>query len=672
MDHRRGGHRRLLLKDYIIQTMREGKNGLDLYEVPMGYGKTRTVAQAINEYVGDPDHRRRIIFLTSLNKNLPEDELLAAFGGNEEEYRRNVLRVRSCFDEVIEKLEGLEVPEEFQTEAYHALLSAVQEYRQAVYEPGAGASNIKDLRDRVNKAERSMRKEIREMLERLYPDKDMRIGAIVVEPQYEWIKELYPAALIEYYPVVLMSMNMFLLQSAAIIEPSYAFLTSDLVRDAIVCIDEFDATRETIERQLIKDEMTNPERIMRYGEADKDGRLHTPEGIISYLAERATVIGVSASAEFRTVLGNYDLASLEQQLGDAYHLTPLELQTRIRAEMNEVWKPYRDGRVNICTEMVPSYDVSDVHDECMSFCNWIEYGKACGDLICNAAHDKFHRQRYCNIARAMHTFCKKGIGSMLYLGMSVPGPAKKNMDADVLREMFNIMLQDCGLNRDRGTEPLMSALQNLVFLCGDHYEEDRETLRRRLAAGERTMIVSTYQTIGAGQNLQYSVPDGVETVELVPCVDENDTRHFYKDIDAIYLADITHLTPNIYSGEDLTQEECIRVRRQIKALLNHGEIRTDEADAMLSMIEQPATERALDERHWIYWTPSMRAQVARDVMQAVGRICRTYRKSPEINIMVEERLLRRLDAVELSRHIIPPEVEAIVNLKREQSVRRCA
>ena len=98
------------MKDYILEIMKAGQKGLYLCELPTGYGKTYNAVQAMKAYADTGDHKKKIIYLTTLNKNLPEAELLAAFGGDEAEYQRRVLRIRSNFDEVTEKLENLQIP----------------------------------------------------------------------------------------------------------------------------------------------------------------------------------------------------------------------------------------------------------------------------------------------------------------------------------------------------------------------------------------------------------------------------------------------------------------------------------------------------------------------------------------------------------------------------------
>ena len=80
--------------------MQQQKHGLYLCELPTGNGKTFESAKAMKEYADSIKDNKKIIYLTTLNKNLPEDVLKAAYG-SEELYKRNVLRLRSNFDEVV-------------------------------------------------------------------------------------------------------------------------------------------------------------------------------------------------------------------------------------------------------------------------------------------------------------------------------------------------------------------------------------------------------------------------------------------------------------------------------------------------------------------------------------------------------------------------------------------
>ena len=88
--------------------MKQGKQGLYLCELPTGNGKTYASAQAMKEYAETIEDNRKIIYITTLNKNLPEEALKAAYN-DDILYKQNVLRIRSNFDEVVEKINDIAV-----------------------------------------------------------------------------------------------------------------------------------------------------------------------------------------------------------------------------------------------------------------------------------------------------------------------------------------------------------------------------------------------------------------------------------------------------------------------------------------------------------------------------------------------------------------------------------
>ena len=66
-------------KQYIDSVLNDNVNGLFLCELPTGYGKTYTITNCMREYAANPNNTRKIIYLTTLNKNLPEEDLKRAY-----------------------------------------------------------------------------------------------------------------------------------------------------------------------------------------------------------------------------------------------------------------------------------------------------------------------------------------------------------------------------------------------------------------------------------------------------------------------------------------------------------------------------------------------------------------------------------------------------------------
>lgn len=82
-----------MLKDYLLDVMQQHEHGLYMCELPTGNGKTYDSARAMKEYTDSIGNDTKIIYLTTLNKNLPEDALRAAYG-SEELY--NALNLMIC------------------------------------------------------------------------------------------------------------------------------------------------------------------------------------------------------------------------------------------------------------------------------------------------------------------------------------------------------------------------------------------------------------------------------------------------------------------------------------------------------------------------------------------------------------------------------------------------
>ena len=62
---------------------------------------------------------------------------------------------------------------------------------------------------------------------------------------------MYPAVFTDDYKIILMSVSKFMKRNSILIDSSYEFLNSDLIENAVIVIDEFDATKDTIQSELI-------------------------------------------------------------------------------------------------------------------------------------------------------------------------------------------------------------------------------------------------------------------------------------------------------------------------------------------------------------------------------------------------------------------------------------
>lgn len=242
-----------------------------------------------------------------------------------------------------------------------------------------------------------------------------------------------------------------------------------------------------------------------------------------YLAGKATVFGISATAEIDTVVGNYDLRYLKEQLKEKFHKTPGYLKEKTRIALGERWSAYTDGEINVHGEIISS-DIQgfNAEDYCKTFMN-AEFARYSANIITNTTDNEYQIIRYCNVLKAMCNFNKnEDIQSMLYLGMALPKKNNSSMDEGVLLHLFEysqLAVQKNG--------------SSVCFLRGDNFGQDKEELQQKLTCGEKIFVMSSYQTIGAGQNLQYKIPKGRKVVQLGEFT-EGDKRFLYKDFDALH------------------------------------------------------------------------------------------------------------------------------------------
>ena len=95
--------------------------------------------------------------------------------------------------------------------------------------------------------------------------------------------------------------------------------------------------------------------------------------------------------------------------------------------------------------------------------------------------------------------------------------------------------------------------------------------------------MSSYKTTGAGQNLQYHISNIENFIRLGNGAENNDSRYSKKDIDAIFLGDITNIAVNIYNEEGLDKESLLKYFFQIEYLYENDEISYKTLDDLIKL-----------------------------------------------------------------------------------------
>ena len=243
----------------ILKKYSEKKNGLLVVVMPTGSGKTYSANNFMVDSALDPAFTRKIFYLTTQKKNLPKENDFDKFlkpSDDRQKLKEKYLRVESNLDSVTCGLNKAEVKN-----AIPKSIKETEEYKQLINI----INNIEDLKSIKNeycnqekeRARQEIEPQFRRMLqyrlEKEFRNVKDRIKAIRENDKWSWIKELYPSVLIRDKDIICMTMDKFLMPFSLIAEPDVRLENSNIIDNAIIIIDEFDATKENVLKNIISD-----------------------------------------------------------------------------------------------------------------------------------------------------------------------------------------------------------------------------------------------------------------------------------------------------------------------------------------------------------------------------------------------------------------------------------
>ena len=226
---------------------------------------------------------------------------------------------------------------------------------------------------------------------------------------------------------------------------------------------------------------------------------------------------------------------------------------------------------------------------------------------------------------------------------TIPG-TKDLINKNFLEEVFNI------LGKDKYT------FKNNVYILkgGADYDTNKSVLQNRLANGEKILVISTYSTIGAGQNLQYKIPEDVPIVKV-----NGFTASQEKDFDAIYLDKPTNLLTKLEQYD--TPENLVRYIAQTEYFKESGEISyrlsrklIEDAFKTVFFGQKCVANSLKDKQSYISYATKM-------IVQALGRICRTNMKPPQIHIFYDAEIGKFIDKEICNKNLLNPEFKALLD-----------
>ena len=397
----------------------------------------------------------------------------------------------------------------------------------------------------------------------------------------------------------------------------------------------------------------------------------TPESIMAFIAENALVFAISATAAIPSATGNYCRDYLKDVLKDKFHSLPEEdagLTDYIRKELETRNEPYRN-EIGIEVSDVPE-DEELIKERLINCFADKESAKLCLNKIefetSELGEEKcsYYANKYMRLAYVVRLFAnQKDQQTLLYLGKALPkdsdGSTLKKNVLDYIMEMANI---DAGL---KGLNMIQPAI-----LTSSNFDETKEQICERLKNGEKLIIFSSYQTVGAGQNLQYPVNE-LYRDNVVTLPHSYNYEKEERDIDSIYLDDITYLTENINDVKHFDIKRNMYHLMQVMECFGNYEISVEAkrelVKAGFNSLQNilPKCNVSLNDAQ------SIKFHVTRDVIQAVGRMGRTCLRNKHISIYIYEKVLRQLDYNTLMAEFNSEEVKAIGKKLKTKEVTAC-
>lgn len=385
---------------------------------------------------------------------------------------------------------------------------------------------------------------------------------------------------------------------------------------------------------------------------------NTPEKILLFMAKHTKVIGLSATCRINSVLSNYALDYLREELKDKFMFLSEESYESLKSEQEFKWKAYKDGRVNIIVDSVDSgVENKSISERLSCICNNADLQKVFTNKLSNLALSKnnadYYQKRYCNIFEVLKRFIENSeIKSFLCLNMALPKDKEPYLDFKLINEFAEYY---CEIHK--------FPVPEIRILNSNNFDCQKDSLLNDLTNGKKIFVFSSYKTIGAGQNLQYAIPENEEVLTIYKRPGKSNKKDNTKDFDGIYLGDITNVVTNINDVENISLKELLEYLFEVKYLYSNFEIGPTVFAQLIQIGFKAYSSKkdysnALDS---LRYCASVRRKATRDVIQAVGRLCRTFNKKKNVYIYTNNSLLATIDNSCVRRDIINPELEALFN-----------
>lgn len=385
------------------------------------------------------------------------------------------------------------------------------------------------------------------------------------------------------------------------------------------------------------------------------------ERILVLLAKKAIVIGLSATCNIDSVLSNYSLRYLKENLEDSFHLIGDEDHKRIKDTYSMLNKKYesKDIQVHI-EEVIDCLNLDMKGMICTVFEDFKVQRKVERIFSCNGINDLYSIKRYLIMAQVYQYFIlHEDIRSFLCLNNALPKENSK-FDLCILKKLLDVVNEENSFDKND--------VHIEVLKSGISFDADKKDILERLSNGEKVFVISAYATIGAGQNMAYKLPEHSDTINLTDFSNKKDGRNYKKDFDGIYLGNINNVVTNLLDMDsDFDESDLLHCLIELENLYENNEITHHTLNkgiqSAYEKLKNPKTKVFLNE---IQGCRSVRLFKTKQIIQAIGRLSRSFNKNKTIHILVTKDIVHSFDTTVLETEILSPETMQLAMYAKER------
>jgi len=381
---------------------------------------------------------------------------------------------------------------------------------------------------------------------------------------------------------------------------------------------------------------------------------NTPEKFLSEIAQHTFIVGISATALNKSVTSNFKIEYLRNKFPkDFFYLNMKELNELEKLYVEAKQDKIENYKVEIIDYNIDKDDEYSFKKEAKelfddeSVNNWIERHQ-----------ERYHINRYFKIVKSYLAFKENAdIQSFLCLLTTYPKKETDIYGGGINKEYLDYLIQLAlkkhyiKYNKDKALYFIYNSETKTQF-------EYENRIKSKLKNGEKIFVISVYQALGIGKNIQYKVLN-------------NTGIEIEKDFDAIYLDKPTFLLEKI-SGEykEIENEKSlIKYIYQLETLFTDAQISRKELEESIKSAFNTTFNKGK-------FKNSFKHSVSEDylysaskvIIQAIGRLHRTresskkfifidknlsflnlYRDTNSFNLLSFEALLKHIKALPNSK-----------------------